>query len=147
GGLRRVGRAIRDGDISIEPDYSVILVGARYDWQSNRMTVGYQIDLGFVTNRSIILHEGVHALLDLNRCLVSQSVSESAAFLAQTLYLLSCLWRLDGTATPSPLPGYTQRSNPIDDGIFEAAKALALDRRFTLWRGRGVYLSPADYAA
>jgi hypothetical protein len=87
--LRGVGAAIKKGDISVVVATTGGLLSAAYSPHPNRMTIPDD-KLASRTSRSGILHEGVHALVDLYNCKeVLVLDDEVAAYLAETIYLKS----------------------------------------------------------
>lgn len=59
--------------------------GANYNVTTDRMTLGFQW-ADTVRRRSIVVHEAVHAILDLRATPITTVKSEAAAFVGQALY-------------------------------------------------------------
>jgi hypothetical protein len=98
--LRGVGQAIKKGDISIvvsKPGKGKLL-SAAYSPHADRMTIPDD-KLTSNTSKSGILHEGVHALVDLYKCKeVLVLNDECAAYIAETIYLNALGARVGGDA-------------------------------------------------
>lgn len=86
--LHSVGQAIKQKRIAVELKSTGDKLGAAYSPHPNRMTLGSGDLLKSPMGRAGVLHEGVHALVDLYEV---QSLTvledEVAAYLAETIYL------------------------------------------------------------
>ena len=60
--------------------------GANYNVKTDRMTLGFQW-ADTVRRRSIVVHEAIHAILDLRATPITTVKSEAAAFVGQGLYV------------------------------------------------------------
>jgi hypothetical protein len=127
--LRQVADVIEKGRIDVAVADTGSLLGAAYSPHSNKMTLrSLQVPDGGL-GRSMIVHEGVHALVDLFRYTKATELSdEAAAYLAETLFMRSIgLTVTGGGALP----------------IYNAAAALIDAHK--LGKGRQVRLQWADY--
>lgn len=82
--LRAVGEAISKGRIGVEISSTGTILSAAYSPHSNKMTLPDEKVTGTGIGRSGILHEGVHALVDLYKCTSTTKLTdEAAAYLAR----------------------------------------------------------------
>ena len=94
--FKKVATALRAGRISVGDLPSDSEYGAEYNAVKGKHGPADRLNLkplneGEFTKthvRALILHEGVHAIIDVNKCYITRLGGESAAFLAQTLYRL-----------------------------------------------------------
>jgi len=126
--LHEVGRAIKKGDISIVVAKTGTLLSAAYSPHSDSLTIPDD-KLATKTSRSGILHEGIHALVDIYKCKqVTVLDDEVAAYLAEVIYLKAIGgWVGGGKAAMR---------------IYDAADDLA--KAHNLYKKRGVKLSLSD---
>ncbi|MCU0917954.1 MAG: hypothetical protein MUC88_25840 [Planctomycetes bacterium] len=84
-GLGRVAHAIQKGDIEVAQD-THLAPDAQYDAGKNALFLK-SLKFGEVEFRSLIVHEAVHALIDLLKAKETRKLAgEAAAYLAQALY-------------------------------------------------------------
>jgi len=98
--LRGVGQAIKKKDITIEVAKSEKgkLLSAAYSPHPDRMTIPDD-KLASNTSKSGVLHEGVHALVDIYKCKeVLVLDDECAAYIAEMIYLKALGARIGGDA-------------------------------------------------
>ncbi len=129
-GLRTVGSAIRRGRIQVRVGNTGPLLGAAYSSHHNRMTVPSARAHTTTLGQAAILHEGVHALLDLTRFQTTALTDETAAYLAEAIYLRA--------ASTMPVS-----RNPDTMRIYRTA--FQLINQHLLANRRGVRLRAADY--
>jgi hypothetical protein len=128
--LREVGKAIRAGKIKVKVSSSGKLLSASYHPHDNRLFVPTD-QIGAVMIQASIVHEGVHALVDLFRATnLTVLDDEAAAYLAEAVYLRAAHTWVKGESAAS--------------AIYQAADAVA--RAHDLYSRRGVKLS-ADHVA
>jgi len=97
--LRAVGEAIRQGRITVAVSDTGSLLAAAYTPHRNRMTLGNANVPNTFTGQATILHEGVHALVDMYRVSIPVLVDEVAAYLAEVIYWRAGHhWMRGGTA-------------------------------------------------
>ena len=127
--LRQVADAIEKGRIDVVVADTGSLLGAAYSPHSDRMTLrSAQVpDSGL--GRSDIVHESVHALVDLFRYTKATELSdEVAAYLAQALFMRSIGLKVTGGEAKA---------------IFDAAIAIIDGHK--LGKGKQVRLRGSDY--
>jgi hypothetical protein len=96
--LRGVGKAIKKGAIGVVVAKTGGMLSAAYSPHPNRMTIPDD-KLVSNTSRSGILHEGVHALVDIYKCKeVLVLDDEVAAYIAETISLKAIGARIGGGA-------------------------------------------------
>lgn len=129
--LQGVGRAIRRGAIAVEVESTGRLLSAAYSPHRDRMTLRSD-RIGGVVMQASILHEGVHALVDLYRCTqLTVLDDEAAAYLAEAVYLKAAhTW---------------VRGPDASADIYLAADAIA--KEHGLYVRRGARLSTKDVAS
>ena len=128
--LRGVGQAIKKGDIKVEVASSGKLLSASYHPHSDTLTVPDD-KLASVSAQAGVLHEGVHALVDMYKCKeVTVLNDEAAAYLAEVIYLRAAHSWVNGGAA--------------EMAIYNAADQLA--KAHDLYSKRGVWLSVDDAA-
>ncbi len=128
-GLREVGRLMLQGRINIEVGDTGEHLGAAYSPHSNTMHIGATNRPPNDEWRAGIIHESVHALVDLRRVSTSVLNDETAAYLAEAIYI-----RSGGIAI---VP-----SNPKAARILEEAR-LVVEAHQMQYRG-GARLSVGD---
>ncbi len=127
--LRQVADAIEKGRISVVVADTGSLVGAAYSPHSNKMTLRSMQMPDSGSGRTDIVHEGVHALVDLSRFTKATELSdEVAAYLAETLFMRSIGISVRGGA-----------AKPIYDAAVQVIDAHRLGK------GRQVRLKWTDY--
>lgn len=130
--LREVGKAIAAGRIKVVVASTGGILSAAYSPHSNTMTITSEKVLEAGTGRSGVLHEGVHALVDLYKCTSTTSLTdEAAAYLAETIYLRAGKIRFDADAAALK--------------IYDAADELAKARGLYKKKRKPVRLARADY--
>lgn len=88
GRIRQVADAIEKRRIDVVIDGTGALLSAAYSPHPNKMTVGDWQVVDRPVGRSGIVHESVHALVDLFECKQATTLSdEAAAYLAETIFL------------------------------------------------------------
>ena len=126
--LRGVGEAIKKGAIEVVVATSGGMLSAAYSPHPDRMTIPDD-KLTSNTSRSGILHEGVHALVDIYNCKeVLVLDDEVAAYIAETIYLKALGAKISGDAAAMK--------------IYKAADAVA--QAHGLYKKRGVRLKLSD---
>ncbi len=124
--LRSVGEVIARGRIQVKVGSTGGMLEAAYSPHQNRMTLRTDQVPDSPEGRAQILHEGVHALVDLFRCTATTELSdEAAAYLAETIYR-----------------HHAHLALPADP-IFHTADQIA--RAHGLYQSRGVALSWQQY--
>jgi hypothetical protein len=127
--LRGVGKAIKKGDIKVEV-HTGKLLGAAYDPHDDTLMVPDD-KLASVVSQAGVLHEGVHALVDMYKCKeVTVLNDEAAAYLAEAIYLRAAHSWVNGGAA--------------EMAIYNAADQIA--KAHNLYNKRGVRLSNDDVA-
>jgi hypothetical protein len=128
--LRGVGKAMKKDDIHVVPGKTGKLLSAAYSPHSNTLTVSDE-KLASIASRAAVLHEGVHALVDMYKCKeVTVLNDEAAAYLAEAIYLrASHRWVQAGAE---------------EMAIYNAADTIA--KAHDLYNRRGVRLSLEDVA-
>lgn len=128
--LRGVGKAIKKGDIKIEISKTGKLLSAAYSPHSDTLTLPDD-KLASVSSRAAVLHEGIHALVDIYKCKeVTVLNDEAAAYLAEAIYLRAAhSWVGGGGA---------------EMAIYDAADKVA--KAHDLYSRRGIRLSNDDVA-
>jgi hypothetical protein len=128
--LRGVGKAIKKGDIKVEVSKTGKLLSAAYHPHSDTLTVPDD-KLATVTSQAGVLHEGIHALVDMYKCKeVTVLNDEAAAYLAEAIYLRAAHSWVSGGAA--------------EMAIYDAADQVA--KAHDLYSKRGVRLSVDDVA-
>ncbi|MBI1219770.1 MAG: hypothetical protein GC186_14605 [Rhodobacteraceae bacterium] len=79
-------QAIKDGKITVEFSNKLPANIAVYSYKHNRYRLGFQAVSGNADKEAVIVHESVHAALDILATPVTVKLSESAAYIAQCLY-------------------------------------------------------------
>lgn len=91
-GFSDVGDEIQAGHIRLLRSRSLPPgVGAEYRWRQHTLVVCDDMNqvLNTVSGRSLVVHEGVHAMIDRNRAVATTMLTaEAAAYLAQIIYRL-----------------------------------------------------------
>lgn len=127
-GYGEIARLIETEDIPVvslmQSDNDVV---AHYDPQKNTLALRSS-QIGAHGARSWVIHECTHALVDLQCVMASQVEHECAAFIAQTMFLL--------TVAPAEVAGST-------DKLIQSAAWIVVDRK--LMQGPGQTLRRADY--
>jgi hypothetical protein len=128
--LRGVGKAIKKGDIKVELEKGGKLLSASYHPHSDTLTVPDD-KLASVASQAGVLHEGIHALVDMYKCKeVTVLNDEAAAYLAEVIYLRAAHSWINGGAA--------------EMAIYNAADQVA--KAHDLYGKRGVRLSLDDVA-
>jgi len=128
--LRGVGAAIRKGRIKIEVAKTGKLLSAAYHPHGDTLTLGDD-KLASVSSRAAVLHEGIHALVDMYKCKeVTVLNDEAAAYLAEAIFLRASHSWINGGAA--------------EMAIYNAADQVA--KAHDLYSRRGVKLSTDDVA-
>jgi hypothetical protein len=128
--LRGVGKAIKKGDIKVEVHTGGKLLGAAYDPHDDTLMVPDD-KLASAVSQAGVLHEGIHALVDMYKCKeVTVLNDEAAAYLAEVIYLKAAHSWVNGGAA--------------EMAIYTAADQLA--KAHGLYTKRGVRLSVNDAA-
>jgi hypothetical protein len=128
--LRGVGQAIKKGDIKVKVAETGKLLSAAYSPHSDTLTVPND-KLASVAAQAGVLHEGIHALVDMYKCKdVTVLNDEAAAYLAEAIYLRAAHSWVNGGAA--------------EMAIYNAADQLA--KAHDLYSKRGVRLSVDDAA-
>jgi hypothetical protein len=124
--LRGVGKAIKEGDIKVEIEKgSGKLLSASYHPHSDTLTVPDD-KLATVATQAGVLHEGIHALVDMYKCKeVTVLNDEAAAYLAEVIYLRAAHSWING--------------GPAEMAIYNAADQIA--KTHDLYGKLGVTLS------
>ena len=120
----------KKGDIKVEVASSGKLLSASYHPHSDTLTVPDD-KLASVAAQAGVLHEGIHALVDMHKCKeVTVLNDEAAAYLAEVIYLRAAHSWVNGGAA--------------EMAIYNAADQLA--KAHGLYSKRGVRLSVDDAA-
>lgn len=128
--LRGVGQAIKKGNIKVVVAKTGKLLSAAYSPHSDTLTLPDD-KLASVSSRAAVLHEGVHALVDMYKCKeVTVLNDEAAAYLAEAIYLRAAHSWISGGA--------------VEMAIYDAADKVA--KAHDLYSKRGVRLSSDDVA-
>jgi hypothetical protein len=128
--LRGVGKAIKKGDIKVEVASSGKLLSASYHPHSDTLIVPDD-KLASVAAQAGVLHEGIHALVDMYKHKeVTVLNDEAAAYLAEVIYLRAAHSWVNGGAA--------------EMAIYNAADQLA--KAHGLYSKLGVRLSVDDAA-
>ena len=133
-GLRIVAGHIERGDIRVVPDNNDDIHGGRYFSRENRMHLRTAIDdIGPILLDGLIVHEAVHALMDVRAKRVLSLRNEAAAYTAQAIFLAKNTY-LDGAIKREK----TEKTR----AIMRAAQAVV--ERHKLLTRKGVRLSRTD---
>jgi hypothetical protein len=117
-GLREVGGRIRRGDIEVY-HYAKLKAPARYFPKRDAIVVRTVGD--DIASKGMIVHEAIHALLDLKKAVDTTALSdEVAAYIAQVIYLLHS--------------GETEKDFSDSDRVFK--ETLKLVQKFNLTKGK-----------
>lgn len=81
-----VKQAITGGKIKVEHKSSIGPYGAKYRYTANTLFLGFSSTGGNADREALIVHECVHAFLDIAAKTVLVKQSEAAAYVAQILY-------------------------------------------------------------
>ena len=128
--LRGVGKAIKKGDIKVVISKTGTLLSAAYSPHSDTLTVPDD-KLATVTSQAAVLHEGVHALVDMYKCKELTVLNdEAAAYLAEVIYLRAAHSWVGG--------------GELEMAIYSAADQVA--KTHDLYSKPGVRLSSEDVA-
>jgi hypothetical protein len=128
--LRCVGKAIKKGDIHVEVAKTGKLLSAAYSPHSDTLTIPDE-RLATVSSQAGVLHEGIHALVDMYKCKeVTVLNDEAAAYLAEVIYLRAGHNWINGGAA--------------EMAIYNAADQVA--KAHDLYNKLGVQLSSGDVA-
>lgn len=128
--LHGVDKAIRKGGIKIEIAKTGKLLSAAYHPHSDTLTLPDD-KLASVSSRAAVLHEGIHALVDMYKCKeVTVLNDEAAAYLAEAIFLRAAHSWINGGAA--------------EMAIYDAADKVA--KAHDLYGKRGVRLSHDDVA-
>jgi hypothetical protein len=129
--LRGVGKAIKKGDIKVEVHTGGKLLGAAYDPHDDTLMVPDD-KLASVASQAGVLHEGIHALVDMYKFKeVTVLNDEAAAYLAEAIYLRAAHSWVSGAGA-------------AEMAIYNAADQVA--KAHNLYNKRGVRLSNDDIA-
>lgn len=129
-GLRSVGQAIRRRRIQVRVGNTGPTLGAAYSPHHNRITVSSARAHTTTVGQAGIVHEGVHALIDLIRFRTTELTDETAAYLTEAIYFRTA------STMPSSQDAATMR-------IYRTANQL-IDSHMLANR-QGVRLSAAQY--
>lgn len=122
GDLPAVASAIETGKITLihRPTLGHMAI---YDSQRNRMAIPFA-SLPPPDSQGLVVHEAVHAVMDMRKINLNSIESEIMAYVAQALFLRRN--GLDmGTWTPSPAFSVNPRNYIAWTGIFQSASAIA----------------------
>lgn len=86
-GLREVGRLMVEGRIHIEVGDTGTTLSAAYTPHSNTMSVGQMDRPPSDVWRAGIVHESVHALVDLRKTRTTELNDETVAYIAEAIYI------------------------------------------------------------
>lgn len=114
--LALVANKVIDGEIGVVHDPSVGSGKAEYDSGTDVFHLGFRTATTPST-RGLIVHEAVHAALDLKTANVTVAESESLAYVAQSFYVR------EQTADPSSERLYSD--DPLKDRVYELAWDMA----------------------
>ena len=128
--LRGVGQAVRKGRIKIAVAKTGNLLSAAYSPHGDTLTLPSD-NIASVSSRAAVLHEGVHALVDMYKCKeVTVLNDEAAAYLAEAIFLRASHSWINGGAA--------------EMAIYDAADKVA--KAHDLYGKPGVRLSTDDVA-
>jgi hypothetical protein len=96
---------------------------AIYDSQRNRMAIPFD-RLPGLGSQALIVHEAVHAAMDMQRTKLNSIESELIAYVAQALFLRRAGLDL-GTSVPSPAFSVNPMNFIAWSGIFKSAAIIA----------------------
>jgi len=131
-----VGEAIARGQIRVAIGPTGTELDAAYSAHSNTMTLIHEHVADWPPGCAAILHEGVHALVDLFECTSTTEITdEAAAYLAETIY------RYFGKIDVRKEAG--ANGDPTALAIFDAAHRLAA--KYGLYKKRGARLTGQQY--
>lgn len=140
-----VGKAIREGRITLEIDSKLAQGDAVYFFKDNKMVLK-SYDFNDLLLCALIIHEGVHAINDIKkRSKIATIDDEVAAFVAQALYIR-------GHGYPSSTGLRLTDNNKKKDAIFQKAFVIAdlISARKSFWREwidlRAAIKAVPDYA-
>ncbi len=133
--LGRVADAIRAGDIKVIED-PALSGNAMYDSKANTMSLK-KPDFTNVEFKGLLVHEAVHALIDINKAKETRKLAgEAAAYLAAAIYMFHELGDIKFVHVVN---------NPVDQDLGKIyAECLALMTRYKLAQ-RDVWLPPNLY--
>jgi hypothetical protein len=128
--LKKVGDAIESLRIDVAVNSSGSLLSAAYSPHSNKMTLGDIQVPDRMLGRAAIVHESVHALVDLCKYTKATELSdETAAYLAEVIFLRATNSWVSGGATAM--------------AIYNAADQIVTTHK--LGKGKRVQLKWTDY--
>jgi hypothetical protein len=84
--FEEVKNAIKNDKITVTHSSKMSSLDAKYVYKKNKLVLGFKKTGGNTDREALIVHECVHALLDIQMKLVSVQQSEAAAYIAQCLY-------------------------------------------------------------
>jgi len=89
--FKKVAQALDSGKITVESDRG-LETDAKYDPDKNCINVlsFNTVDYSHADSKGILVHEAVHAIIDINQWDVTQISSEAAGYLAQVMYRRLC---------------------------------------------------------
>ena len=79
--------ALRNKTITVRHDPALGVNDARYSYQGDRFYFGFQELAGNVTREATVVHEAMHAAMDISRKAQRLRVSEGCAYIAGALYM------------------------------------------------------------
>lgn len=118
-----VANKVIDGEIAVIYDSSVGPGEAEYDSGTDAFHLGFR-EAPTTTRKALIVHEAVHAALDLKAAGVTIAESESLAYVVQSFYVRE--------HTVDPDAERLTSANPLKDRVYE----LAWDMAGSLSKGR-----------
>ena len=139
--LKAVGDAVKRGDIGLYEDSS-LPADAMYEPEEDTLYFksGDQKGYASIPDKSVIVHEAVHALIDMNKATSTTILTaEVAAYLAQIIYQLASGY--------DAVRSWARTHSGTDLGkIYTHALAL-IDKYKMAQRGTVATLQPGDYAS
>ena len=137
-GLRlwQVGEAIARGRIAIAIGPTGAVIDAAYSPHTNTMTLRHEHVADWPPGRAAILHEGIHALVDLYKCTSTTEITDEAA-----AYLAEAIYRRLGKIDVHKEAG--ANGDPTALAIYDAAHRLAA--KYGLYKKRGASLTGKQY--
>jgi hypothetical protein len=139
--LKEVGDAIKRGDIGLYEDSS-LPADAMYEPDEDTLYFksGDQRGYTSIPDKSLIVHEAVHALIDINKATSTTILSaEVAAYLAQIVYQLASGY--------DAVRSWTRSNRGTELGKIYARALTLIDKYKMAQRGTVATLQLRDYAS
>ena len=82
---------LAEGKITVEHDPSTTM--AHYHIAGNKFLLPYDSQPQFLIEEALVVHEAVHAAMDISKAKVTRDISETTAYLAQAIYVYNQMGR------------------------------------------------------